>query len=63
MIHVYKAGGDWKASTGESYTIKSVNSMAEAGEGFYGSLEGALAAEKPKSQKPAKFKKEVGSTE
>ena len=47
MISAYKAGGDWKTKDGHSYTVKSVNKLAEAGDGYLASLEEALKA-KPK---------------
>ena len=47
MISAYKAGGDWKTKGGQSYTVKSVNKLAEAGDGYFVSLEEALKA-KPK---------------
>ena len=47
MINVFKAGGDWKTKDGKSYTVKPVNKLSEAGDGYFASLEEALKV-KPK---------------
>lgn len=47
MIHAFKAGGDWKTKDCDSYTVKSVNKLSDAGEGYFRTLEEALKA-KPK---------------
>lgn len=52
MIHVFKLGGDWTDKKGNTYDVKSVNKLAEAKEGYYPSLELAIA-NKPKPKKKA----------
>lgn len=47
MIHAFKAGGDWKTKSGDSYTVRSVNKLSDAGEGYFRTLDKALKA-KPK---------------
>lgn len=47
MISAYKAGGDWRTKDGQAYTVKSVNKLSEAGDGYFVTLEEALKA-KPK---------------
>jgi len=58
MINAFKAGGDWKTLSGADYSIKVVNKLSDAGEGWFKSLEEALAA-KPKAKPKAKAKPEV----
>jgi hypothetical protein len=55
MIHVFKIGGDWKNKDGIEYDVKPVNSLSEAKEGYFASLELAIAA-MPKPKKKSKAK-------
>jgi hypothetical protein len=57
MIHVYKAGGDWKKEDGTEYTIKSANLNEKAGlikDGWVSSLDEVKAKPKAKAKKAIK---------
>ena len=54
MKHVFKLGGERKSLCGESYTIKCVNDTAEyLADGWYNSLDEAIAAKPKKAPKKA----------
>ena len=54
MKHVFKLGGERKSLYGESYTIKCVNDTTEyLSDGWYNSLDEAIAAKPKKATKKA----------
>ena len=56
MIHIFKAGGDWKTEDGKGYTVVSVNSLEDADKGWFATLEEALKAKKEPRAKKNKAK-------